>query len=351
MTPAPGPDYDIQLLAPIDFRAWHCAHELGQVSDRLPYGFDQLQGPRIALRSTPIGSPRKSVRGLVTSRPTAVAGPDWAVTWDERSAVAAMQAGVRAKWRASGLIWATDHVERGDRTLEMKLLRRYLRRLDVVWCLSRTQVDLAKKWLQADQLVAPRVDFLRFGLNTEHFGYAEYPTQKMVLSIGNDPDRDAPATIAAMIEIQRVDPEVRLVIQSRGIDHAPPGIELVRSLPHERLLEMYRRASVVLIATCDNSHVSGMTVALEAQSIGRPVVMTKTRGAEDYLWSENEALVDPGDVAGLATQTLALLRDRERAADIGRRSRWYTEKLHTTTLMMRGLAELLSLPLGVSAAG
>ena len=334
----------VQLCAPIDFEEWGRRFRSGLIADRLPYGFDQLEGPEVEVHTRVVASPQRNIRGLTGATGLRASGPDWAVTWDERSAVAAIQEGIRAPRRASGLIWATDHIERSQRALEMKLLRRYMRQLDIVWCLSRPQVDSAGKWLSSSQSSGPRIEFLPFGINTNHFAYTAYPTTKMVLSLGNDPDRDPVSVVEAMSEVRRADPGVRLIIQSTMLDHAPPGVELLRSIPHDELLRLYGAASVVLIATRHNTHVSGMTVALEAQSVGRPVVMTSTRGAEDYLLGESAASVAPGDVRGLAARVLALLADPDRSADIGRTARQYTEERHTAALMMTRMSDLLSLP-------
>jgi glycosyltransferase involved in cell wall biosynthesis len=343
-TLAPPRKQRVQLCAPVDFEEWGCRFGSELVADRLPYGFDQLEGPDVQVHARVVGSPQRNIRGLTGATGRRASGPDWAVTWDERSAVAAIQEGIPARRRASGLIWATDHVERSQRTVEMKILRRYMRQLDVVWCLSRPQVDAARTWLTLGQSSRPRVEFLPFGINTDHFAYSAYPNTRTVLSLGNDPDRDLESLVEAMSEVRRADPGVRLIIQSTVLDHAPPGVELIRSVPHDELLRLYGSASVVLIATRHNTHVSGMTVALEAQSVGRPVVMTATPGAEDYLLGESGASVAPGDARGLAAKVLALLAEPDRAADVGRRARQYAEEEHTAALMMTRVSDLLSLP-------
>jgi len=334
---------EVRLCAPIDFGKWGSRYAAGEVADRLPYGFDQLECAGVRIAATTIGGPRRSIRGLARRSPQRANESDWAVTWDERSAVAALQSGVRARRLASGLIWATDHIERSERVQEMKVVRRYLRRFDVVWCLSRPQVELATAWLQASEGRGPRIDFVPFGINTECFAYSSYPETKLVLSVGNDPDRDPQATVDAMVAMRRVDPEVTCIIQNETLDSTPPGITLIRSASHDKLQQLYRRASVVLIATKPNTHVSGMTVALEAQSVGRPVVMTHTAGANDYLSPENEAVISPGDAHGLAARTLGLLRDQVGSAAIGRRGRQFVEQTGTTAVMMRSLRRLLDL--------
>jgi glycosyltransferase involved in cell wall biosynthesis len=335
---------DLRLCAPIDFEKWASRYAAGAVSDRVPYGFDQLESADVRLSTTRIGAPRRSARGLVR-RPWRYAGEsDWAVTWDERSAVAAMQGGVRARRLASGLIWATDHIERSERVGEMRVLRKYLRRLDVIWCLSRPQVELASAWLRPRDRGGPHIDFVPFGINTERFAYLSYPEAKLVLSVGNDPDRDPQTTVNAMVAIRRADPAVTCVIQSQTLRSTPLGITLIPLATEDELQQLYRRASVVLIATKPNSHVSGMTVALEAQSVGRPIVMTHTPGANDYLSGENEAALPPGAAHGLAARTLKLLNDRAGSAEIGRRARQFVEHTRTTTTMMSCLRQLLALP-------
>ncbi|NKR59445.1 glycosyltransferase [Rhodococcus hoagii] len=122
----------------------------------------------------------------------------------------------------------------------------------------------------------------------------------------------------AMIKVAEEVPQARILIQcSPDLDVPSQFIRLPR-LSHREIRDLYRSASVIVVPTRHNEHFSGMTVALEAMSVGRPVVLSDTPGASDYVRPGVDGfLVPPGDVVGFAHRVVELLRDPEAAERLG----------------------------------
>jgi glycosyltransferase involved in cell wall biosynthesis len=58
---------------------------------------------------------------------------------------------------------------------------------------------------------------------------------------------------------------------------------LTEPLPFAELRELYRRASIVVVALEDVANQSGVTTILEAMSVGKPVIVTATRGQQEVV--------------------------------------------------------------------
>jgi glycosyltransferase involved in cell wall biosynthesis len=213
-----------------------------------------------------------------------------------------------------------------------------LRPLDLVWCLSRAQVAPLRHVLGS----GTRVEFLKFGVDTRFFDSRPMPAQPAVLSIGNDKDRDTPTLLAALELVQRARPDVALRVQFSGDHRVPAGVERLAAMTHAELREEYARSTVVAIATRPNLHVSGMTAVLEGMATGRPVVLTRTPGAEDYVSDGNWGfLTEPGKAQDLARRILEALQP-DNAHRLGAAGREAAVADFDTSHMARRLAAILA---------
>jgi glycosyltransferase involved in cell wall biosynthesis len=97
------------------------------------------------------------------------------------------------------------------------------------------------------------------------------------------------------------------------------SVELLGGLPVERLVEEYRRASLFVLPS--GQETSPMVIG-EAMAVGVPVVATRTGGIP-YLVQDGETgwLVDVGDVAALADRVAQVLLDDEARAAAGAAAR------------------------------
>ncbi|WP_394289174.1 glycosyltransferase family 4 protein [Microbacterium sp.] len=324
-----------------DLLAWSERHAAGSAPDRWPYGLDRLDAhlPRVAAQNLP--DPSAAARALrrIASivPPPRRRGRPAGVTWDENAGMLlATTPGLRARY--SGVVWLTDSVmRRGGAPFQG--MRRALRRLDGLWVLSDAQVAPLTAFLGDG---APPVHYVRFGVDSEFFRHAPSPTRPLVVSVGGDRDRDPKTLLRAMATVRAARPDVEIVVQSTTDLDPPDGVIVVPYLTHAELRDLYASASVVAIATRPNLHVSGMTVGLEAMATGRPLVITRTPGMDDYFGGTTAArMVDVGDADALARETLAVLDDPASEA-LGDAARAHVEAGYTTTHLAGRIAEVIS---------
>jgi glycosyltransferase involved in cell wall biosynthesis len=119
-------------------------------------------------------------------------------------------------------------------------------------------------------------------------------------------------------------------------------VEKVPHVSHRELRQLYARASVVAVATTNNLHASGMTVSLEAMATGRPVVMTRTPGIEDYINDGVSGfLTAPTDHIALAGKVVRLLEQPDLGHRMGLAGRGEVEDSMTTTHLARRLSQII----------
>lgn len=303
-----------------------------------PYGLEGLRefGPVSAREIPPAGRLRRLVTALAGPRRQIVDECQIGLTWDEGAAVE-MVASAPAKRMLSGVIWATDQAGRGSR--QVARVRGALRRMDALWVLSRPQADRVREWLGPD---SPETHFIRFGIDPSFYHEVTYPDKPLVASIGGDRDRDPTTLIRALEIVHAQRPDVRLVVQTKRLKSAPDGVELLDTIPHVQVRELIAKSTVVALAMKPNWHVSGMTVALEAMSVGRPVVASATPGMTDYVSDDETGLLTtPGDAGMMAERILGLLADPELGRAMGMRGAARVRSGFTSSQMSESLARLI----------
>lgn len=115
----------------------------------------------------------------------------------------------------------------------------------------------------------------------------------------------------------------RFVLQAAGLDGA---VRFHGEVPHEEMPRFYREAAVVAIPS--QVPETGPFAALEAMSIGRPVVASNLGGlAEVVQEGATGLLVDPHDVEGMANGIAWFLENPANAGRIGAAARRAFERL------------------------
>lgn len=321
-----------------DVEAWSLRHSLRQAPSLWPYGLEHLRADfdvRISRLRTRDAS--NFLRRRLESRSSE---SDWALAWDERTGLRMAAAGAAGR-RACGVIWASDDYDQRRKRLRTAVLRKALAQFDLLWCLSRPQTDAVSRWLDKPNLP---VEFLRFGVDTDFWAQRwatpKRSCTKLVLCVGRDPDRDWTTAVRAAERIASVRPDVRFLIQGTRVASSP-SVEFFDTVPHDQLRDLYAQADLVLVATRQNLHVSGMTVALEAQAMGRPLVMSLTPGLLDYVTPATCRLVAVSDDIAMGDAVLDLLEAPNVRDEMGAAARAYVEAHHRVEQMASRLSSLL----------
>lgn len=125
-------------------------------------------------------------------------------------------------------------------------------------------------------------------------------------------------------------------------DPLPANVRLHSGLrPHE-VRDLYARARAVVIPLHDVDYDAGVTTITEAMAMGKPVIVTRTRGQVDLIEEgEQGTYVPPGDAAALRAAIERVLGDPEAAERMGRAGRALVERQHTLDSYVARIAEIV----------
>ncbi|WP_029662960.1 glycosyltransferase family 4 protein [Cellulomonas sp. KRMCY2] len=346
------PDAHVEVVfrADRDVESWAARHARGEVPGRWPYGLDLLAGrstsltvrglPEPSRAAVAAGRLRRALDPSSTARPAEVGVRDIGVAWDENLARRMLYQAPRREMY-SGAIWLTDALARGDDPRRLRSVLGVLRSMRGVFVNSAAQVQPLR---DAFGPGGPDVSYFTFGVDDVFFRPRPYPERPLVMSVGVDRDRDPGTLFAALETVHRNRPDVEILVQTRSDVEPPPGVTRVPTMSHVELRDLYERAGAVVIATRPNLHISGLTASLESMAMARPVVLTRTPGAEDYIDDGRTGLFasvgDPGSVAG---RILDLLAAPDEARGMGESARAVVEARLTSAHMVRGLSRALGL--------
>lgn len=132
-----------------------------------------------------------------------------------------------------------------------------------------------------------------------------------VLTVGNDRHRDWDL----LLQVARQLPEIDFAIATLNDDVRslpwPENVEVSAAPSTEALRAAYLASDAVALPLQANLHASGCTVAIEALSARRPLIVTRTGGIEAYTADSGAHLVEVGDVSGFTEAVRAALGDPE----------------------------------------
>lgn len=110
--------------------------------------------------------------------------------------------------------------------------------------------------------------------------------------------------------------QARTLVRGRGLEHR---FHFLGKVGHKRLPVVYGASDLVLMTS---NHEGMPLVLLEAYLSGIPVVSTRTSGPQEVIQDGQTGFLSPvGDSPALADSVVRLLRDRERARQMGEKGR------------------------------
>jgi glycosyltransferase involved in cell wall biosynthesis len=101
----------------------------------------------------------------------------------------------------------------------------------------------------------------------------------------------------------------------------PAGVQVEWRMPLPAFVERLAGARVAVVPLDDDESDFGQTALVQALSLGKPVVATRSRGVVDYVRDGQEGLlVEAGDVSGLRAAVMQLYGDAEMREAFGQRA-------------------------------
>lgn len=320
----------------LDVEVWEQEWSAGKRPGRLPYGLHELSKltSAVAFERLPERVPgvHEVVGGMLRHRDSR----SLAVVWDELG-LSRVIASPGHSSIGCGIIWATDEYHHSPRSARVQATRALLRSVSFAWVLSRAQLETATKLTARSSLP---ISWLKFGIDTDYFSRKVEEKRPLVIAVGNDRDRDLDALAQVVASIQRHAPHATTIIQSqKPVPIGGPRVSVRTQIPPHELRDLYACASVNLVLTRHNLHVSGMTTTLEALASGTPTIALNTPGFSDYL-PDGEAgylVRSPTEASECALQ---LLSEPDLASRLGRAGAAYVRREHTQEQMVTSLLRL-----------
>jgi glycosyltransferase involved in cell wall biosynthesis len=169
---------------------------------------------------------------------------------------------------------------------------------------------------------------------TTHPLLAQLPQGDFLLFVGDIVlDKGVEVLLKAYAQLQY---DIPLVLIGRTRKNLylplPPTTHLFESWPHEAVLGAWQRCTLALVPSLWPDPCP--TVAIEAMSMGRPVIGSRIGGLADIVvHNETGLLVAPGDIQELQTAIQSLLSDPQRREQMGGRARQYVSVLQAKTVI------------------
>lgn len=217
------------------------------------------------------------------------------------------------------------------------------RRIDSLLTYASVQQRFATERLR---MRPEQVHLTSFTVDSEFFrpDAVDVPRRRMICSAGLE-FRDYDTLLAA---VDGLDVDVVIAAaspwskRSSTVDDrpVPPNVTICKLTLFE-LRELYAASAFVVMPVHDVEFQAGITTILEAMSMGRAVVCSRTRGQTDTIVDGvTGRYVPPGDAAALRARIVELLDDPEQADRLGVAARTWVTSTAELTLYAERLAQL-----------
>lgn len=219
--------------------------------------------------------------------------------------------------------------------LKVALQRFAFRRIDVLCVSARQEIDA-----YADRLGLPR----------DRFRFVPWHTNVLQPAMTSRPDghvfaagrtgRDWP-TFAKALDGCAI--EAIVVCDSAGARRAnfPANVTVKTDIEYAEYAELLRGARLVVVPLESHVYSSGQVVFLEAMSLGKPVIVTRTVGSEDYIEDGVTGLyVTCGSAEELRGAIDRVLGNPALERDLGRNALEIVLKQHTLEHYLRTIVDL-----------
>jgi glycosyltransferase involved in cell wall biosynthesis len=253
------------------------------------------------------------------------------ISWSERRAFlfALLLKLTRSKTKHIGLFY---WISKPKQSLLLRVVHSHIHRV-ITW--SSMQRDYAIHNLS---LTSSKVKYIPYGVDQQFWRPVE-SEQNMICSVGEEM-RDYATLIEAMrglpFKCHIVGEKIRIIGRyfstSKNMEEYGPLPQNVTAsrMNYQDLRSLYSKSRFVVLPILESETSSGLTVLLEAMSMGKAVICSKIKGQVDVVQNGKTGLfVPPGNPSALR-EAIQYLWDRpDVAQQMGKEARRYIEQHHT----------------------
>jgi glycosyltransferase involved in cell wall biosynthesis len=225
------------------------------------------------------------------------------------------------------------------RTFKQKIFKWVVGRSAGIITLSKAEEEKLKIMFPK---LAGKIKFIPFGSDLNFWKPENVSEADQIFMPGLAPERDYKTLFDAVSGS-----EIKLVIsQSRNVDLMPslPANVKTKFFSVTELKEEMARSKVVVVPLNIKNGIneaSGCSTVVEAMTMGKAVIATRTPTLESYVKDgDNGVLVETGDAEGLGKAINDLLMNDEKRKRIGENARKFVEQYCDADITSREIAKL-----------
>lgn len=185
-----------------------------------------------------------------------------------------------------------------------------------------------------------KIVFIRYGVDTNFFSPISTTEEDYILSIGHDMGRDYKTLFKAMNGLN-----MKLIItdlkRARNMDSIPDFVE-VKNFSDSELRLAYAKAKIIVIPLDISggfNDAMGCSTLVEALSMGKPVIVTRTFTTESYVHDGvNAIFVERGNISDLRNKIVYLLQNEDIRKNLGIEARKYALQKCDSDLIAKDMA-------------
>lgn len=141
--------------------------------------------------------------------------------------------------------------------------------------------------------------------------------------------------------VSGTDYELNIVCDNYKCANLPPNVKVLNNCYGEDMLELMSRCHCVAIPLKDPYISSGQIVAIQAMSLGKPVVCTKCAGIGDYVHVGETGREAKNEVSQWRGILDALYADKERYNEMSLKAVEFYAKNYTSEVMFNRIASIV----------
>lgn len=215
-----------------------------------------------------------------------------------------------------------------EKTFKQKIFKWVTSRAAGIVTIGKPEAEALKKKFPH---MKDRIAFIPYAADDVFFKLANLPEKNQIISVGFDIDRDFGTFFKACENL-----EVSVVVAGNPKKIARftiPDFVTTQWFTSHELVRQYEQSKIVVIPldiSKGNNEAMGCSTLVEAFTMGRPVVATRTPTMESYIThGVNGFLVNPRDPEDMRNAIKSLLENDAKRREMGRKAREFA-LLHCT---------------------